>query len=136
MAIPALLGILLAAAPYPTWAGARKGPAQSRRTIPFSQAQVRIEVNATDGDAGLHVFLDARAWKSVKIFDPRWELIFEVEGGGSVRKTGLTELFFESADSIDPLLGPTLGFGAPWTDSGHHRGLHSTRSFSSSPHAG
>ncbi|MCI0746122.1 MAG: fibronectin type III domain-containing protein [Verrucomicrobia subdivision 3 bacterium] len=96
--ITALLGILLAAAPDSTWAHDRKGAAQPRRTVPFSQAQVRIEVNATDGDSGFHVFLDAEGWKFVNIFDPNWELIFEVEGGGSIRKTGLTELFFESAE--------------------------------------
>lgn len=98
-AILALLGILLAV-PDPTWAGARKTAAQSqsRRTISFAQAQVRIEVNATDGDSGFHVLLDAEGWKFVKIYDPNWRLIFEVEGGGSVRKTGLTELAFESAE--------------------------------------
>jgi len=97
-ALCALLGILLAAVPAPTWAAARKGATQARRTISFSQAQVRIEVNATDGDSGFHVLLDAEGWKFVKIYDPNWRLIFEVEGGGSVRKTGLTELAFESAE--------------------------------------
>jgi hypothetical protein len=96
-ALATWLGILLTAVPAPTWAGDRKNT-PARRAIPFSQAQVRIEVNGTDGDSGLHVLLDAKEWKFVKIFDPRWELIFEVEGGGSVRKTGLTELFFESAE--------------------------------------
>jgi hypothetical protein len=92
-AIPALLGILLAAAPNP--APAKDEP---KNTIPFSQAQVRIEVNATDGDSGFHVLLDAEEWRSVRIFDPNHRLIFEVKGGGSIRKTGLTELFFESAE--------------------------------------
>ncbi len=70
----------------------------SRAPIPFSHAQVRIEINATDGDSGLHLLIDAEGWKFVKIYDPKWKLIFEVEGGGSIRKTGLTELFFESAE--------------------------------------
>jgi hypothetical protein len=96
--LPALLAILLAAGP--AWARERDDDDdhQRKNVIPFSHAQVRIEVNATDGDSGLHVLLDAEAWKVVKIFDPKWRLIFEVEGGGSVRKTGLTELFFESAE--------------------------------------
>lgn len=94
----ACLGILIATAPGPTEARVKQSAAQQRRTLPFSQAQVRIEVNATDGDSGFHVLLDAEGWKFVNIFDPDGELIFEVEGGGSVRKTGLTELFFESAE--------------------------------------
>ena len=87
----ALLGTLLAAGPVPA-------SAHPREVIPFTDARIRIEVNATDGDSGLHVLLDAEGWKFVNIFDPRGKLIFHVEGGGSVRKTGLTELFFESAE--------------------------------------
>lgn len=87
----ALLGTLLAAGPVPA-------SAHPREVIPFTDARIRIEVNATDGDSGLHVLLDAEGWKFVNIFDPRGKLIFHVEGGGGVRKTGLTELFFESAE--------------------------------------
>jgi hypothetical protein len=89
----AMLGLLLAATPAPTRAG------KPRTKIPFSDARIRIEVNATDGDSGLQVQLDAEeGWRWVHIFDPNGRLIFHVAGGGSVRKTGLTELFFESAE--------------------------------------
>src|SRR4029434_1739370 len=102
--LPALLGLLLA-----TGAASIRADNQERehergrdpapaKVIPFSTALVRIEVNATDGDSGFHVLLDAPGWRFVKIYDPSWRLIFEVEGGGSIRKTGLTELFFESAE--------------------------------------
>jgi len=90
----ALLGVLLAALPAP----ARADDDKPKGTIPFSDARIRIEVNATDGDSGLHVLLDAEGWKFVKIFDPNGRLVFHVAGGGGVRKTGLTELFFESAE--------------------------------------
>jgi hypothetical protein len=89
----AMLGILLAAMPAAAWAGKPKAK------IPFADARIRIEVNATDGDSGLQVNLDAEdGWRWVHIFDPNGRLIFNVAGGGSVRKTGLTELFFESAE--------------------------------------
>lgn len=89
--ILAALGALLAATPAPA-------SAKPKEVIPFTDARIRIEVNATDGDSGLHVLLDAEGWKFVNIFDPCGKLIFHVAGGGSVRKTGLTELFFESAE--------------------------------------
>lgn len=89
--LPAALGILMAAMPAPAWA-------KPRVVIPFTDARIRIEVNATDGDSGLHVLLDAEGWKFVNITDPRGRLVFHVAGGGSVKKTGLTELFFESAE--------------------------------------
>jgi hypothetical protein len=94
--VAAALGILITTLPS-SWAEGNH-QAQAVKVIPFSTAQVRIEVNATDEDSGFHVLLDAEGWKWVKIFDPKWRVIFEVEGGGSVRKTGLTELFFESAE--------------------------------------
>ena len=89
----ALLGLLLAAPLAPAWAHPTK-----KKTIPFTDARIRIEVNATDADSGLHVLLDAEGWKFVNIFDPTGKLVFHVAGGGSVRTTGLTELFFESAE--------------------------------------
>jgi len=92
--IPALLGLLLAATP----GLAGDDDDKPRKIIPFSDARIRIEVNATDQDSGLHVLLDAEGWKWVKIYDPRGRLVFHVLGGGGVRKTGLTELFFESAE--------------------------------------
>jgi Fibronectin type III domain len=87
----ATLGILLAAMSGRAWAG--------KKTIPFEDARIRIEVNATDGDSGLHILLDAdEGWRWVHIFDPKGRMIFHVAGGGSIRKTGLTELFLESAE--------------------------------------
>jgi hypothetical protein len=93
-ATPVILGLLLAALP----AQAGDDDDRPRKVIPFSDARIRIEVNATDQDSGLHVLLDAEGWKWVRIYDPRGRLVFHVMGGGSVRKTGLTELFFESAE--------------------------------------
>ncbi len=86
-----LLGVLLAG--LPAFASAKP-----KETLPFSDARIRIEVNSTDGDSGLHVNLDAEGWRFVNIFSPAGKLIFSVEGGGSVKKTGLTEVFIESAE--------------------------------------
>ena len=94
----ALLGLLLAAMPAPARAGESKRDDEPKKIIPFTDARLRIEVNATDGDSGLHALLDAEGWQYVKIYDPKGRLVFHVAGGGGVRKTGLTELFFESAE--------------------------------------
>lgn len=64
--------------------------------IPFSAAQIRIEVNSTDGDAGLQIFLDGEAWKQIRIEDPNGRLVFGVDDFGKLRKLGSTELFMES----------------------------------------
>ena len=38
--------------------------------VELEEAKLIIEVNATDGDAGLQVFLDGEAWRSMEIFSP------------------------------------------------------------------
>jgi hypothetical protein len=66
--------------------------------IPFSQKKIIIEVNATAGDGGIQIFLDAVGWNRLQISDPDGRNIFQVTGSGSVGTTGVTELFFESAE--------------------------------------
>ena len=79
------IGILsLAAASRESWAA------------PFSAAKIIFEVNATDRDAGIQVFLDGEPWKNVKIFNPNKVQIAEFQGKGNLQGFGLTELFSES----------------------------------------
>jgi len=69
----------------------------------FDETKIFIEMNATDGDAGLHALLDAEAWMSVSIDDPDGERIFLEDVKGNLMEQGLTENFFESAE---PLCAP------------------------------
>jgi hypothetical protein len=66
--------------------------------IPFSQTRIIIETNATAEDAGIQIFLDATGWRSLEITDPNGQKIFDISATGSVGTTGVTELFFESAE--------------------------------------
>src|SRR6266545_7346777 len=68
--------------------------------IPFSNTKIIIEVNATAGDAGIQVFLDATGWRSLEVFDPNGQKLLNISASanGSIGKQGLTELFFESAE--------------------------------------
>jgi Fibronectin type III domain len=72
--------------------------AQSNRKPPLrlADATMIIEVNATDGDAGLQVFLDGEPWTAMKVFDPRGRAILGVDAKGRLDRFGLTELFSES----------------------------------------
>ncbi len=67
-------------------------------TIPFSQTRIIIEVNATDGDAGIQIFLDATGWSRLEVFDPNGDRILDFNADGSTEEQGITELFFESAE--------------------------------------
>jgi len=62
----------------------------------FEDAEIRIEVNATDGDAGLQIFLDGDPWKRARVKGPSGRTVFSVSNHGKLRKLGSTELFMES----------------------------------------
>jgi len=82
--------------------------------IPFSKTKIIIEVNATAGDAGIQIFLDAPGWTRLEVFDPNGQKIFDSSGSGSVGMQGVTELFFESAEpSFDELPLDELFFRFP-----------------------
>lgn len=98
--------LMLAAVTSAGWArdGAESGnPGSGAETtegkiIELKDARLKIELNATDGDAGIQVFIDADPWKSMSIFDPFGRLVFRSTTYGRFAKQGGTELFLESAE--------------------------------------
>jgi len=64
----------------------------------FSELRALIEINTTDGDAGLQMLIDGDGWRSVRVDDPNGQKIYTVEGDKSVREQGLSENFFESSE--------------------------------------
>lgn len=62
----------------------------------FEDAEIRIEVNATDGDAGLQIFLDGEPWKRARVKGPDGRTVFSVSNRGKLKRLGSTELFMES----------------------------------------
>jgi hypothetical protein len=74
------------------------GAAQQSRAVPFSAARIIIEVNSSAEDGGIQIFVDGTGWNRFQVFDPNGQEIFDVMASHSVGKTGVTELFFESAE--------------------------------------
>jgi hypothetical protein len=68
------------------------------KPVPLADASVIVEVNETDGDAGLQIFLDGDPWRQVAVFRPDGEKIAEFQTAGPVNEYGLTELFSESSE--------------------------------------
>jgi hypothetical protein len=73
------------------------------KTIPFADARLKIEVNATDGDAGLQVFLDGEPWRAVSLYNPSGRKLVEITAKGPLKNYGLTELFSESSEPFKKL---------------------------------
>ena len=74
--------------------------------IPFDEARLFFELNDTDGDLGIHGKVDGDEWKYLEIEDPFERDMARIWIRGRLRRQGLTELFFESAeppfDELDP----------------------------------
>jgi hypothetical protein len=79
-------------------ASAQGGPSASAagKTIQLEDSTMIIELNSTDRDAGIQVFLDGEPWKSMKILRPNGKKLLKVKAKGRLKGFGLTELFSES----------------------------------------
>ena len=75
--------------------------------IPFEEGWLFFELNDTDGDLGLHGKIDGDEWKKLEIEDPKGRRMLKVKVQGRLKRQGLTELFFESAEptfgELDPV---------------------------------
>ena len=78
--------------------GAACSTATASKTVAFKEARLITEINSTDGDAGLQVFLDHEPWKRVAIARPDGQKILDVAAIGVLENYGLTELFSESSE--------------------------------------
>jgi hypothetical protein len=72
------------------------GADSAQRALRLDEATMIIEINATDGDAGLQVFLDGEPWTEMAVFAPNGRRILDVDARGRLNRFGLTELFSES----------------------------------------
>ncbi len=73
---------------------------------PFDEAFLFFELNDTDGDLGLHGKIDGGPWKKMEIEGPdgpNERSLLKVRAKGPLRRQGMSELFFESAEPcFDP----------------------------------
>jgi hypothetical protein len=72
------------------------GASVAAKPLKLEEATMIIELNSTDGDAGLQAFLDGEPWRSMTISSPDGRKLVDVRNKGRLRSFGLTELFTES----------------------------------------
>ena len=72
--------------------------APAAQALPLSARAIFFEINDTDGDAGIQIFLDGEGWDVMQVRDPNGKVILNVLGEGGVGQQGITELFLESAE--------------------------------------
>jgi hypothetical protein len=66
--------------------------------VEVKDSRLKFEINDTDGDGGVQVFLDADEWRVMSIYDPGGRRIFTATTKGRMLEQGGTELFLESAE--------------------------------------
>jgi hypothetical protein len=72
--------------------------------VEIKDARLKIERNDTDGDAGIHVNLDADPWRWMELYDASGRRLMRATMGGAFGIQGGTELFIESGEpSFDEL---------------------------------
>ncbi len=92
------LAVIAMIATVPAWA--------EDDEIPFTVAKVFFQLNDTDGDLGIHAIIDGEPWKRLTIESPDERTLLAIATRSALRRQGLTELRFESAepgfDELDP----------------------------------
>lgn len=79
--------------------------------IPFDEAFIFFELNNTDGDLGIHAKVDGGPWKRLQIErDAGDRRLLDIRVRSKLKKQGLTELFFESAEPPFDELAPRKFF--------------------------
>ena len=78
--------------------------------IPFTEAQVLLQLNDTDGDLGFHARIDGEPWTRLYIEDPREKTLLKLHLKGRLKRQGLTEFAFESAEPTFDELDPKVFF--------------------------
>ena len=78
--------------------------------IPYSVAEVFFELNDTDGDLGIHALIDGEPWKRLQIYDINERRMLNINVKSRLRRQGLTEIFFESAEPTFDELPPATFF--------------------------
>jgi len=72
--------------------------ASQPQQIPLKATSLIVEINSTDGDAGLQPSLDGDPWKRLQMYWPDGRILFDMTTKGELRNYGLTELFSESSE--------------------------------------
>lgn len=78
--------------------------------LEFEEAHLYLELNDTDGDLGIHGLIDGDAWKYLEIEGADGRPLLNAWIRGALRRQGMTEFFFESAEPPFDELPPAVFF--------------------------
>jgi len=94
----AVVALVLGAFAPELWARGERHHNDDGEEMSFEVAEIYFELNDTDEDLGIHALVDGEPWKRIKIEGPNERVLLIVSAWSRLRRQGLTELFFESAE--------------------------------------
>ncbi len=74
--------------------------------LEWDEAELFFELNNTDGDLGIHANIDGGPWKRLTIEDLNEKRILNIRARGRLRRQGMTQLEWESAEPTFDELTP------------------------------
>jgi hypothetical protein len=77
---------------------------------PWDEAELFFELNNTDGDLGIHANIDGGPWTHLSIEDLNERTILRIASRGRLRRQGMTQLEWESAEPPFDELSPEKFF--------------------------
>ena len=86
------------------------GAALADDELEWDEAELFFELNDTDGDLGIHANIDGGPWKLLEIEDVRERQILKIRAKGRLRRQGMTQLEWESAEPTFDELSPAEFF--------------------------
>ena len=89
--------IFMLAAPA-AWADNDDDSDSDEEAIEFDEAELFFELNNTDKDLGIHSAVDGEPWKELEMEGPNGRELLEIDVRSRLRRQGLTQLFYESAE--------------------------------------
>lgn len=78
--------------------------------LEWDEAELFFELNNTDGDLGIHANIDGGPWKRLTIEDLNEKRILNIRTNGRLRRQGMTQLQWESAEPTFDELTPAQFF--------------------------
>ncbi len=76
----------------------------------FTEAELFLELNDTDGDLGIHASIDGEPWARLEIEAPNESTLLVVTARGNLAKQGATQFMLESAEPAFDELSPEAFF--------------------------
>ena len=82
----------------------------SEDELEWDEAELFFELNDTDGDLGIHANIDGGPWKNLAIEDLDERTILKIRTNGRLRRQGMTQMAWESAEPTFDELSPEAFF--------------------------